>query len=117
MSKVNHQKSGAEKRSLRVRAKFHGTAERPRLSISRSNKHLFVQAIDDERAVTLFSSSDHELKDAGTKTEKAVAVAKLIAEKAKKSKVTKFVFDRGSFRYHGRVKAVADTLREQGIQV
>ena len=56
MSKVNHQKSGAEKRSLRVRAKFHGTAERPRLSISRSNKHLFVQAIDDERAVTLFSS-------------------------------------------------------------
>jgi len=117
MSKVNHQQPGAVKRRLRVRAKFHGTAERPRLSVNRSNKHMFIQAIDDVKGITLFSGSDHDVKDAGTKTEKAVAIAKLIAEKAKKSNVTKFVFDRGSYRYHGRVKAVADTLREQGIQV
>jgi large subunit ribosomal protein L18 len=117
--KVNHNVSGAQKRKLRVRSKLHGTAERPRVSMFRSNEHTTLQAINDDLATTLVAAGEHELaeKDKATKAGRAVAVAKILAEKMKKAKVTAAVFDRGSYRYHGRVKAVADALREAGIQV
>lgn len=117
MAKVDHNMTGKKKRSIRIRAKLHGTAERPRVSVLRSNQHTSLQAIDDERGVTLVAAGEHELKEKGTKATRAVAVAKILAEKMKAAKVKAAVFDRGSYKYHGRVKAVAEALREAGIQV
>lgn len=104
------------RRTNRVRAKLFGTAARPRLSVHRSNKHIFVQAINDETGVTMAAASDIKLTT-GTKTERAQEVAKSAAGALKKAGITKVVFDRGSFRYHGRVQAVADILRTEGIQL
>jgi len=117
MAKVAHTLTKPERRERRVRAKIFGTQERPRLTVFRSNKHIYVQAINDDKGETLASSSEKETENKGTKTEKAVAVARAFAEKAKKAKIQTVVFDRGSYRYHGRVKAIAETLREMGIQV
>ena len=117
MSKVNHQLTAEDRRKTRIRAKVRGTAARPRMSMFRSVKYTYLQLIDDERAVTLASATENELKDKGTKTERAIAVAKLLAEKAKKAGINRVVFDRGAYKYHGRVKAVADALREAGMQV
>ncbi len=115
--KVNHNISQATRRKLRVRAKLHGTAERPRVSVFRSNQHTALQAIDDVRGATLVAAGEHELTEKITKGARAVAVAKILAEKLKKAKIEAVIFDRGSYKYHGRVKAVADALRESGIQV
>lgn len=115
--KINHRITAAEKRQTRVRAKLHGTAARPRLSVFRSTKYVYLQAIDDDAAKTLVAASEKEIKSEGTKTERAIAVAKLLAEKAKKAKIHAVVFDRGSYKYHGRVKAIADAVREAGVQV
>ncbi len=104
------------RRTKRVRAKLHGTSERPRLSVHRSNKHVFVQAINDDAGVTLAASSDLKVKS-GNKTERAQVAAQATAVSLKKVGITKVVFDRGSFRYHGRVKAVAETLRQAGIEL
>jgi len=117
MSKVNHQMTAEDRRKKRIRAKVRGTADRPRMSIYRSVKYTSLQLIDDERAVTLAAATESELTDKGTKTERAIAVAKLLAQKAKKIGIIRAVFDRVAYKYHGRVKAVADTLREAGIQV
>ncbi len=117
MSKVNHHQTTAERRAKRVRAKVRGTAERPRVSVHRSNQYMYVQAIDDVKAETVAAATEKEMKEKGTKTERAQAVAKILAEKMKKLNIKAAVFDRGSYRYFGRVKAVADTLREAGIQV
>lgn len=117
MTKINHHITNIERRKNRVRAKLHGTAARPRVTVFRSNKFMSLQAIDDDKGVTLVAASDMELKSKSTKTERAVEVAKLLAERAKKVKITAVLFDRGSYKYHGRVKAVADALRESGIQV
>ena len=108
------------KRHRRVRAHVSGTAERPRLSVYRSTNNIYVQLIDDERAVTLCASStkSKNLKLKGkTKTEAAVAVGKDIAKKAKALKITSAVFDRGGYLYIGRVKAVADGAREGGLNI
>jgi large subunit ribosomal protein L18 len=106
-----HQKS---RRAHRVRARIQGTPERPRMSVHRSIKHIGVQLIDDTTGTTLGMADDRDEK--GTKTEKAAAVGKKIADIAKSKGVTTVVFDRGSTRYHGRVKALAETAREAGLK-
>lgn len=106
-----------ERRHYRVRSKIVGSSKRPRLSCFRSNKHIYAQLINDEKGETLVSASDLELNQKGlTKTEKARKVGQLIAKKAKAKKITQVVFDRGGFKYHGRIKAVAEGARESGLK-
>ncbi len=101
----------------RIRAKVSGTSLRPRLAIFKSNNHIYAQAIDDENQKTLVSASDLEIKDIkGKKIEKSAIVAQKLAEKLKASKIEEIVFDRGGFKYHGRVKILADELRKLGIK-
>lgn len=113
---LRHNLTKHESRKRRVRAKMTGTAAKPRLTVYRSNKHLYLQAIDDEGQRTIASASD-SAKKTGTKSESAAAVAKAIAQVLKTKKVASLIFDRGHYRYHGRVKAVAEALREQGLHV
>ena len=106
-------------RHKRVRAKASGTASIPRVSIFRSNQHIFAQAIDDQVGRTLFSSkiiavSKSKLK--GTKREKAGAIGELLANQLLQAGIKQIVFDRGGYQYHGRVKAVAEGLRKGGIK-
>lgn len=104
------------KRQKRIRAKIRGNGQSPRVSIFRSNKFIYAQAINDESAKTLASVSESELKEkTGKKLDRAKALGLLLSEKLKKEKLTKIIFDRGSFRYHGRVEAFAQGLREGGI--
>ena len=102
----------------RIRAKVAGTAQKPRLSVFRSNKDVYVQLIDDDAAVTLAAASSRD-KDiaaqAGTKSEKGKLVGQAIARKAKDLGIETVIFDRGGNLYHGRVKAVADGAREGGL--
>jgi large subunit ribosomal protein L18 len=114
--KINHQKTATAKRTLRVRAKVRGTTERPRLSVSRSNKSTYLQVIDDEQGKTLVAT-ESVLDAKVTKIDEAKKAAEELAGKLAKIKITKLVFDRGGYRYHGRVKAVADVMREHGIEV
>jgi large subunit ribosomal protein L18 len=102
------------RRHFRVRKKVNGTAERPRLVIYRSLKHVYAQLVDDDAQRTLLTVTDNGLS--GKKVEKSVEVGKRIAERAKETGVTKVVFDRGGYLYHGRVKAVADGAREGGLE-
>ena len=117
--KVNHRITSAARRKYRIRKKVQGTAERPRLNVFRSNIAIYLQVIDDVAGKTLLAARTGEVKKTKemTKLAQAQAAAVVLAEKLKKAKVTKLVFDRGSYKYHGRVRAVAETLREQGIQV
>ena len=106
-----------KKRHERVRKTISGTAECPRLNVFRSNTNIFVQLIDDVKGVTLASSSSVELKlKNGGNVEGARLVGKDIAEKAKKLKIKNVVFDRGGYLYHGRVEALADAARENGLE-
>ena len=100
-----------QKRHRRVRGKLSGTADRPRLNIFRSNTGIYAQVIDDVAGVTL----DKEVSK-GTKTEQAVVVGKLVAERAVAKGISEVVFDRGGYLYHGRVKALADSARENGLK-
>jgi large subunit ribosomal protein L18 len=106
-----------QKRHQRVRNKISGTAECPRLNIFRSNKNIYAQVIDDVAGVTLACASalDKEVSG-GTKTEQAQAVGKLIADRAKAKGIEAVVFDRGGYLYHGRVAALADAARENGLK-
>ena len=106
----------AEYRANRTRAKIHGTAERPRLSVHISNEHITAQVIDDDKKVTLAYATTVGQKTSGTKTEKAALIGKEIAEKAKKAKVKKVVFDRGSKLYAGRMHALAEAARKEGLE-
>jgi len=101
-----------------VRAKVHGTAERPRLVVFRSNRGIEAQLVDDENGQTLASASHLALAKSfkGDKTAQAEAVGKALAEAAKKAGVGTCVFDRGGYLYHGRVKALADSAREGGLE-
>ncbi len=114
--------SPRKRRHVRVRAKVNGTPVRPRLNVFRSSAHIYAQVVDDTKGHTLVSASDLEqdVKDAAgsgaTKTARAAAVGKVIAERAKAAGITAVVFDRGGFLYHGRVKAVADSAREAGLE-
>jgi large subunit ribosomal protein L18 len=114
--KINHNKSAKAKRTMRVRAKVRGTTERPRLTVFRSNKATYLQVINDQKGVTIAFAQSVSTKDV-TKIDETKAAAAVLAEKLKKAKITKLVFDRGSYRYHGRVKAVADAMREHGFEV
>ncbi|UQN05186.1 50S ribosomal protein L18 [Deinococcus sp. QL22] len=103
------------RRKLRARRKVRVAAgERPRLSVFRSSKHIYAQIIDDASGATLASASSSALKT-GTKTDTAAAVGKALAEAATAKGVKQVVFDRGQYRYHGRVKALADAAREGGL--
>lgn len=105
------------RRRVRSRAKLHGTAARPRLSVFRSLKHIAAQLIDDAHGRTLVSVYDRELpKKKLTPTERARALGQLLAERAMKQGMTTVIFDRGGRAYHGRVQAVADGARAGGLQ-
>lgn len=106
-----------QKRHARVRVKVAGTSECPRLNVFRSNKHIFVQVIDDTKGETLVSASTLELKlEGGNNTEAAIAVGKEVAKKAQEKNIKKVVFDRGGYLYHGRIKALAEAAREAGLE-
>jgi large subunit ribosomal protein L18 len=119
---VNHEKAIAhqrERRRFRVRKSIHGCAERPRLSVFRSHKHVYAQVIDDVAGRTLVSASSKEkaigLKYSGNK-DAAKAVGKAIAEKALAAGIQQVAFDRREYKYHGRVAALADGAREAGLK-
>jgi large subunit ribosomal protein L18 len=106
------------RRHNRVRKKVSGTAARPRLAVFRSNKHIVAQLVDDRQGTTLAAASTHEtdLRSAATgNKEGAAKVGALLAERARAAGITDVVFDRGGFRYHGRVAALADAAREGGL--
>jgi large subunit ribosomal protein L18 len=99
-----------------------GTPQRPRLNVFRSSLHIYAQIIDDTQGITLAAAGSHEAAlrgqvgdDEATKTTAAIAVGKLVAERAKEKGVEKVAFDRGGYKYHGRVKALADAAREAGL--
>ena len=110
-----NKKANKVSRKNRIRARVSGSAERPRLSVFKSNQHIYVQIIDDEIGKTLAAASDFELKEKAPLSEKAKTVGSLIAKKAKDAKIEKVVFDRGGNRYHGIIKALADGAREGGL--
>jgi len=108
------------RRHARLRKRVKGSVERPRLSVFRSNVHIYAQVIDDVTGHTLAaaSSKDRALAESlsgKTKIERAQAVGKLIADRAKSAGIEKVVFDRGGYKYHGRVQALADAAREGGL--
>ena len=114
------QRRRLERRKTRVRKKVQGTSERPRLTVFRSNAHIYAQVVDDVAGLTLAaaSSKDAGLREtvkSGSSQEVAQAVGKLLAERAKAANVTDVVFDRNGRQYHGRVKALADASREGGL--
>ena len=103
-------------RAKRTRAKIHGTAERPRLSVNFSNLHIIAQIINDDNGKTLVYATTVGSKLTGTRTEKAAAIGTEIAKKAKTAKIKKVVFDRGSLIYAGRLSALADAARKEGLE-
>ena len=108
-----------KERHTRIRASLYGTAEKPRLSVFRSNANITAQIIDDEKGVTLVSAStlESELKITnGGNVEAAKLIGAEIAKRAKKAKIEEVVFDRGGYLYHGRVKALAEAARENGLK-
>ncbi len=104
------------RRHRRVRRRIRGTAERPRLAVFRSNRHIYAQLIDDRQARTLAAASDLGATEEG-KTSRATQVGKAIAERARAIGVERVVLDRGGWLYHGRVKALADGAREGGLHI
>ena len=119
MSNAKHKRELRLRRHNRVRRKVHGTAERPRMAVFRSNKHISVQVIDDDTASTLASASTHEadLRNGATGgVEAAGKVGSLVAERAKAAGIEKVAFDRAGYKYHGRVKALAEAARENGLE-
>jgi len=105
------------RRHRRIRGKVAGSPERPRLCVSRSNKRIYAQIIDDTRGHTLAAAGSHEEPLRGmVKGEAAAEVGKLLAERAKAAGVEAVVFDRGGYQYHGRIRALADGAREGGLQ-
>ena len=103
-----------QKRHRRVRGRISGTAERPRLNVFRSNTNIYAQVIDDVAGVTLASASS--LNETGTKTEQAQKVGELVAKAATAKGITEVAFDRGGYLYHGRVQALAEAARENGLK-
>ena len=105
------------RRAVRIRKKISQVSDRPRLTVFRSNKFFYAQIIDDKKGVTLVTANDTSVdgKSKDTKLVRAELVGKMLAEKAKAKKVTKVVFDKGAYKYHGRVKAFADSARNNGL--
>ncbi len=122
-TKAKSQQDLRTRRRARIKARIRGTAERPRLAVFRSAKHIYAQLIDDASGKTVASARDTELKKSEIKAEgldakaaTSFAVGQSLAEKAKKAGVTAVVFDRGGYVYHGRVKALADGARAGGLE-
>jgi large subunit ribosomal protein L18 len=110
------------RRKLRVRSKLKSTTERPRLSVFRSSKHIYAQIIDDQKKVTIVQANDSEIKQGKTTNESklskqdiAAKVGALIVKKAKEAKIKKVLFDRGSYKYHGRIKSFAEEARNSDL--
>ena len=118
MSTAKQKHDARIRRHNRVRKHVRGTAERPRLAVYRSNRHISAQVIDDRAGVTLASASTHEadLRDGSSNKDAAAKVGRLVAERSKAAGVERVVFDRGGFLYHGRVAAVAEGAREAGLE-
>jgi large subunit ribosomal protein L18 len=120
MNRLKRLQATRLRRKLRVRRRTRGSAERPRLHVFRSCKHISAQVIDDVAGRTLAAASTCEAdlrpKEKGTKSQRATLVGELIAQRAKDAGVSKVVFDRGPYKYHGRVKALADGARKSGLQ-
>jgi large subunit ribosomal protein L18 len=120
MGTANERLLSRRRRHHRVRKKVLGNSERPRLAVFRSNKHIVAQVIDDATGRTLAAASTHEkdLRGAGGTGNRAAAasVGRLVAERAKAAGVSRVVFDRGGFLYHGRIASVADAAREAGLE-
>ena len=119
MTKVASRGAARQKRHERIRLTLAGSAERPRLAVFRSNSHIYAQVIDDASGRTLATASTVEKELRGskqTKTEEAAVVGRLVAERAKSAGVGQVVFDRAGFRYHGRIKSLADAAREAGLE-
>lgn len=122
VQKIKQEKQKRKKNRVRIKTK--GTSEKPRLSVFRSNKHIYAQIINDEKGHTLVAASNQELtltqdqkKDSKQKKiETAFQVGELIAQKALEKKIKKVVFDRGKYKYHGRVKAIADGAKKKGLE-
>lgn len=108
--------SGRARRAHRTRIRMHGTSVKPRLSVARSLKHIYAQIIDDDKGRTIVSACDKDVKSNAKPVAMAHEVGKILAEKAKAAGVETVVFDRGSFRYHGRVAALAEGARDGGLQ-
>ena len=119
MSQVATRGAARRKRHERIRLHLAGTQDRPRLAVFRSLNHIYAQVIDDASGRTLAAAStvEKELKgSSSTKTEEAAVVGRLLAERAKAAGIERVVFDRAGFRYHGRVKSLADAAREAGLE-
>ena len=118
MSKVlKNRNARRQLRQQRVAKLIHGTASRPRLSVFRSNKNIELQLIDDDKGHTLARVSTEFMDTKGNKTEAAIEAGKLIAQKALEAKIKEAVFDRRHYRFHGRVKAVVDAVKEAGLKI
>lgn len=104
------------RRHLKIRKRISGTSERPRLVVFRSLSHIYAQVINDENKKVLASASDMKAKGKANKTEKAKQVGAAVAKIAQEKKIDKVVFDRNGYKYHGRIKALADSAREGGLQ-
>ena len=120
MTKIRTNKARRVMRHARVRRKIFGTAERPRLSVYRSLNHVYAQVIDDSQGETLACASSIEKaikaqKDGRNKKDVAETVGELVSERAKEKGISQVVFDRGGYKYHGRVKALADAARKGGL--
>lgn len=113
MNKVSQRKL----RHRRIRAKVVGTAKRPRLNVFRSLNHIYAQLIDDEQGKTLAQASSHELKTQGNKSKIAEEVGNLVATKALKLGISHAVFDRAGYKYHGRIKSLAEAVRAAGVKL
>lgn len=124
MNKAKKQNKIAERRVRRTRAKLFGTAQSPRLSVFRSGKYTYAQLIDDQNGKTVFAADTREIKKAAgsekdkiAKVDKATILGETIGKKAKEIKIKSAVFDRGGRKYHGRIKAVAEGARKEGLQI
>jgi len=114
---VETRRQSRERRHARVREKVRGSAARPRLAVFRSLTHIYAQLVDDDAGRTLAAASSHEAKDAKGRTDSAKTVGTLLGDRAKQKGFTEVVFDRGGYRYHGRVKALADGVRAAGVKL
>lgn len=116
---IDHKVIRRQKLRWRIRTKIHGTAQKPRLSVFRSNKDIYAQLIDDNTGTTIAAANSRQkdlASNKGTKLEKSTLVGKAIAQKALALGIEACVFDRGGYLYHGRVKAIADGAREGGLK-
>lgn len=114
---ITHYKTAKIRRQKRTRRTLKAISSHPRLSVFRSSKNIYAQVIDDQKGITVAAVSSKDIKSTGTKSEMAQKVGELVAQKALKAKIIKVAFDRGSYKYHGRVKAIAEGARSQGLKV